>query len=343
MRAVRLLLALLLALVILAVTACDSGRPLGSAVGSYSDVAILTEMPVLAPVARQLKKSLSVEVSYAIKPEPLFNVDLFDWADRRNAQVYKNLIIVGLLNGDDPASRELRRRLGGTTLSDRRHKNLFIAVVPDVYSRNQLVYFIAGRDRGLMQSSLARNVQLLVDRIARENRTRILRYLMTNGHEDALEARIRREMHFDWQIPASYHESVFQVGEGEGLVEVAAVRPTRTASVYYLDNADSTLLDDRKQLLELRRRWGEKYLNQRLQEAGGFQWSKVDFAGRKLLTLSGFWEAKDKDYGGPFRTFFLYAPKKKRLYGINVLTYAPGMRKHPFIREAMAVAETLHP
>jgi len=323
--------------------ACDTGQPVGSAVGSYSDVAILTEMPILGPVAHQLKKSLSVNVTYAIKPEPLFNVDIFDWADRRNAQVYKNLIIVGLLKGDDPASKELRRRLGGAVLSDKGHRDLFIAVESNVYSRNQLVYYIAGRERGLMQSSLARNVGILVDRISRENRARILRYLMSDGHEIELENKIQREMHFKWEIPASYRETVFHVGDGEGVVEVAAVRPTRAASVYYLDHADSTMLDDHDALLQLRRSWGERYLNEKLQDAGGFEWSKVDFAGRKLLTLSGFWEAKEKDYGGPFRTFFLYQPEKHRLYGINVLTYAPGMRKHPYIREAMAVAETLRP
>ena len=48
-------------------------------------------------------------------------------------------------------------------------------------------------------------------------------------------------------------------------------------------------------------------------------------------------------FGGPFRTYFLYDPKRRRLYGINVFCYAPGMRKHPLIREVSAVAETMRP
>ncbi len=343
MRSARVLTFCYLLILTLVVSGCDSGSPIGSAVGSYSDVAILTETRLLGPVARQLKKSLSVEVTYAIKPEPLFNVDVFDWQDRRNAQVYKNLIIIGLLEGDDPASRELRRRLGGAVLSDKGHKNLFVAVMSNTYSRNQLVYFVAGRDRGLMQSSLARNIQILVDRISQENRKRILNYLFTNGHELDLENKIRHQMHFGLEVPASYRETSFHTGKHDGFVEVAAVRPTRAVGIYYLDDAESTMIEDKEVLLDLRRSFGERFLDEELQDAGGYQWSEVNFAGKRLLTLSGFWQAKKKDYGGPFRTFFLYEKEKRRLYGINLLTYAPGMRKHPYIREAMAVAETLKP
>jgi hypothetical protein len=194
-----------------------------------------------------------------------------------------------------------------------------------------------------MQSGLAKGVDVLINRMKTENRDRLRDYLFTNGHEVALENKIRDQMGFGLQVPASYHETRFDVGEKEGLVEVAATRPTRTASIYYLDDADSTIIDDHQVLLELRRSFGSRYLEEDLQDAAGYNWSEDVFAGKMRLVLSGYWQAKTGDYGGPFRTFFLYQPEKRRLYAINVLTYAPGMKKQPYIREATCVAETLVP
>lgn len=80
-------------------SACSGGEPMGSAVGSYSDVAILTDLKALGPVANQLQRSLEKPVAYSLKPEPMFNVDLFDMSDRRNAEIYKNVMVIGLVGG----------------------------------------------------------------------------------------------------------------------------------------------------------------------------------------------------------------------------------------------------
>lgn len=205
------------------------------------------------------------------------------------------------------------------------------------------MFYVAGRDRSLLQSAISRNIDVVIERMEAENRARLRRYLFTDGHETQLETRVRREMHFGIQIPASYRETRFIVGGEEGLLEAVAVRPTRGFSIYYLEKADSSLVADRDLLLELRRSWGSRFLEENLQDIAGFIWDETDFAGRRLPVLSGFWEAKEGTYGGPFRTIFLEDPESGRLYGINVLCYAPGMRKHPLIREAMAVAETLVP
>lgn len=344
MSKIRIALLPILAVSLLAASlGCENGQPMSAAVGSYSDVAILTDTATLGPVADQLQRALSQDVDYTIQPEPLFNVDIFDWNDRRNAQVYKNMIVIGLLKGRDPASKELRSRLGGETMDRQGKRNFYVAVKSDVYSRNQLVFFVAGNDRTLMQSGLAKGIDTLINRMKTENRDRLRDYLFTNGHEVALENKIRDQLGFGLQVPASYHETRFEKGEKEGFVEVAATRPTRTASIYYMDDADSTAIKDHDLLLELRRSFGTRYLEEDLQDAAGYNWSEDVFAGEMHLVLSGYWQARTGDYGGPFRTFFLYQPEKRRLYAINVLTYAPGMKKRPYIREATCVAETLVP
>ena len=114
--------------------------------------------------------------------------------------------------------------------------------------------------------------------------------------------------------------------------------PTRTVAVIWEPLEDVTILEDSEALIEIRRRWGRDYLDEQLQDAGGYQWERASFAGGDWPQLAGFWA--NEAYGGPFRTIFLQDPDRKRLYGINWLCYAPNMRKHLFMREAYAVAET---
>ena len=101
------------------------------------------------------------------------------------------------------------------------------------------------------------------------------------------------------------------------------------------------VLEDHERLLELRRGWGEQYLEERLQDAGGFTWSSTWYLERELPMVAGFWEGET--YGGPFRTVFYYDEPTGRLYGINWLCYAPNLSKHVYMREALAIAETFEP
>ncbi len=323
--------------------ACGPSEPMTSAVGSYSDVAIVTDLTVLGAVARRVASDLAIPLEYSLKSEPLFNVDVFDVSELRQASVYKNVVVIGLVSGEDRGSHELRKQLSGDTLNDQAHKNLFIALVEDVYAKNQTVLFVAGRQSNVLQSSLTRNKMLVAERLEASNRARLREYLFTDGHELELEARARAEMGFGIEIPASFRETRFLAGSEEGLLEIAKVRPTRAMSVYYKNDVDTQILEDREGLLELRRSWGARFLEENLQDVGGFRWNDEPFQEHRLQVLAGFWEAQEGTFGGPFRTFFLYDEAKRRLYGINLLCYAPGMKKHTYMRETLAVAETLKP
>jgi len=68
---------------------------------------------------------------------------------------------------------------------------------------------------------------------------------------------------------------------------------------------------------------------------------KVVFLTDEVPKLAGFWEGDT--YGGPFRTIFYYDQVSGRLYGLNLLVYAPGLAKHPYMRELHAIAETFRP
>jgi hypothetical protein len=125
------------------------------------------------------------------------------------------------------------------------------------------------------------------------------------------------------------------------MAEVVANKPTREVVIFWQDR-DAADFDpkDEAALLELRRRWG-RFLNETLQDDFGFRWELADFRGQEWPKLSGMY--RTGDYGGPFRTIFYMDEGSHRLFGITWLTYFPGQDKHPWMREARAVAETFVP
>lgn len=320
---------------------CGGDEPVINAVGPYSDVSILTDLETLGPVAETLRATLEVEVQYALKPERMLKVEIYDMGEKKRAVVGKNVIVVGFIQGDDPASRELRRHLDGESMRGLSAKDLYLATRENVYYGNQNVLFLAGRDRSLMQSAIRKQAAALRGQIELENRERVLAFLVSQGRKTALEEQIRNEAGFSIVVPESYKVTRIMKGDDRGVVEIAATGPTRTVAVMWQRVDDPEVISREDELLELRRQWGRQFLDEELQDEGGFDFTRELFLGEEVPMLAGFWEGAT--YGGPFRTLFLYDPLKGRLYGVNLLAYAPAMDKHPFMREVRAVAETFRP
>lgn len=319
---------------------CGGDQPILNAVGSYSDVAVVCDLRVLEPAAQQLERELEEPVEYSLRPEPALRVDIFDVDDLRDAALYKNVIVLGLTVGRDAGREETQRRMGGEAMRQL-DTGLYLATAEDIYAGNQNVLFLAGADRNLLQSALRRSAPALRGQIEEENRERIRDYLFSQGRKLAKEQQVAEAFGFRIAIPEDYELTRLLRGAQRGLVEVAATRPTRAAGIFYEVVEDASVLEDREQLLAIRRRWGSDFLEEQLQDAGGFRWTEVEFRGERLPMLAGFWDQEIR--GGPFRTIFRYDEATGRLYGINWLCYAPRLDKHPFMREAHAVAETFVP
>ena len=324
---------------------CGEGPPVLNAVGKYSDVAVVTDLQTFNAVAFQLEKVLEVDARTGLRPDPLFNVDIFDVDDFEGARRYKNVIVLGFLRGGDPASSEIKRRLGGQQMRVMESNHLFVAVREDVYAQNQNVVFLAGNDRSFMANSILEEGPALRGQLEDANRRRLSQYLYASGHNEADEQAIREQAGLRLSLPSDWQlNAIKRSSDGEqGCVEVLANRPTRGVAVFW-KNVDPAQVDlgDHDALLELRRSWG-RFLDERLQDAFGFEWVRDEYRREEWPLLSGMYETGEQSYGGPFRTIFVLDVPGQRLYGINTYVFFPDGEKHEFLREARIVADTFSP
>ena len=335
-------------LTVLPLVGCGCEKaPILNAVGSYSDVAILTDLDQFNSVAFELQRALGIELNYGLRPEKMLKVDIFDLRRKDDAAIYKNVIVLGYVKGKDPASREIQRRLAGEPMKMIDPRGLFLTLRPDVYAQNQNVLFVAGRDRNVMQSAVVKQAAALRGQIEQRNRERVLEYLLAQGRDSEAEQNLARQAGFRLAIPTGYRLNGIKSNAAEtmGCAEVVATRPTRSVVVFWTQiDPDAVDLADHEMLLAMRRQWGG-FLEESLQDIFGFEWERVVFRGEEWPMLAGLYEVSNEvePFGGPFRTIFVIDRAGRRLYGINWLTYFPNQPKHQYMREARAVAETFVP
>ena len=235
---------------------CGEGPPILNAVGKYSDVALLTDLQTFNSVAFQLEKVLEVDAKTGLRPEAMFNVDVFDMRDANDARRYKNVIVLGYLKGRDDASREIKRKLGGEQMRVMESDHLFIAVREDVYAQNQNVVFLAGNDASFMANSVLKENPALRGQLEASNKKRLSQYLFSTGRNEADEDAIREQAGFRLGIPAGWRlNAIKRDSSGDlGCVEVVANGPTRGVAVFWKDvDPASVDMGDRETLLALRR------------------------------------------------------------------------------------------
>jgi hypothetical protein len=223
--------------------------------------------------------------------------------------------------------------------------HLFIAVREDVYAQNQNVIFLAGNDLSFMTNSLIKEAGAIRGQLESANKRRLSEYLYSRGRNTEDETAIREQAGLRISLPAEWRlNGIRKDSDGElGCVEVLANKPTRGVAIFWqeVDPAEVDL-EDHDALLALRRRWGV-FLDERLQDAFGYEWQLDEYRREEWPLLSGLYETGDQSYGGPFRTIFLLDVSSRRLYGIDWYVFYPNGPKHEYLREARIVADTFSP
>ena len=75
--------------------------------------------------------------------------------------------------------------------------------------------------------------------------------------------------------------------------------------------------------------------------AGATSFRADKLGGSEAIRMQGIWQNEDDMTGGPFITYFVHDDKRQRLLAVDLLLYAPGLDKHPYMRELEALASTL--
>ena len=309
------------------------------AAGSYGDLAVVVSDAELRPVADRFVAQLVTEKTFVIRPEPTFNVDIFEPDRWELAKGYKNVLILVDLGKGGAAAKGARKAISKETWERLESGGGGVVQAKDPWSTYQHLVVAASRDRNNLSSILSRNVDKIRTIYEESNRERILRRNRYDGLNTNLVNACMDRLGFFLEIPGAYEQNQLQP-DGYPGVELMRKGPSRGITVSWLESADpQAVLADREQLIEMRAEMGAKmHFEEILPQT--FVWETVDFGGRTFQKLEGAWNSTRFDGGGAFWCYFTADEKQGRVYCIDLLVYAPGMEKMDMFRQMEAVAST---
>jgi Domain of unknown function (DUF4837) len=328
--------------VVLTLTGCGMDKEKGilMAAGSYGDLAVVVSDPALRPLADRFLAGFNREVTFVIKPESTFQVDVFGPDRWDSAKGYKNVLFLVHIGQGGGAEKAARKQITETTWDRLAGGGGGVVQAKDPWSTYQHLVVAASKDRNSLGSILNKNSETIRSIFENSNRERILRRNRHDGLNTNLINAWSDRLGFYMEIPGTYTQNQLRPDGFPG-VEMMRQGPSRGISVSWLETKNpAALLADREKLVQLRTEMGVKLHNEDIIPET-FVWKKEDFGAEKGITkLEGSWTSNRFAGGGAFWSYFYADESKNRVYCLDLLVYAPGMDKMPLFRRMDAIAST---
>ena len=335
----RVRLAALIPLISLAL-ACGEKR-IVPAVGPYSDVYLFTEQGKRSALLDAFIATLSHPIEYVFEEENEFDVFLRNYEQFPGNRDRKNIILYARVDQRGGMLAHVQRLLGKDVLERVRREGQIVYYREDLFARDQDVYFLLANGAAGEEILLTRMASSLRDRMRESTRARMRDYLL-NGRENKGGGKYLMQRYgFSLRFPGEYH--LLQERPELGAIELHCEAPSRVLGVFWdSDYGAAPSVADSIRLLAFRGAVTDSLYGGDYLLAGSYSFSAVEQAGRPAVRLAGIWQNERDMTGGAFVTYFFWDERRSRLLALDLLLYAPGMAKHPYMRELEALATTFH-
>ncbi len=309
------------------------------AAGSYGDLAVVLSDENLRAAVQPALDRLNQPVTFVIKEETPFNIDVFGPGKWELCRGYKNILFIVRWGDGTVVEKRIAGLLSPKNLARFQSGSGALVKLQDPFARYQFAIVVGASDRNTLASLLRGSVEQIGELIEQECSLRIQRRSRREGVREDLLASYWQRYRFLLEIPLTYRENQVEPAGFPG-IEWIANGPTRGITLAWRSTDDPQgFLRDREALLDWRREIGLALHNEDLQDQT-LQWNEETLGKLEAVKLTGAWASTKIAGGGPFRCFFLADPPAGRVFCLDLLVFAPGLAKMPFFREMQAVAGT---
>jgi hypothetical protein len=312
----------------------DAGR---TAVGSYSDVLLVSENGADDILARAVVPYLTRSIDYYIDEEKAFNVEHAREADLAGSPAEKNIVICGVADLRSGVGRYIEAALGAADASKARNGSETLFERDDWPGPGQTTIVVTAPSAERLAEVIRSEGDRIGEMIEASSRVRLRAYLLR--YRDAeLSRKIHESYGFVIEVPTTYR-MLSEGGDPPG-IELLCEAPARLLGVYWVpwsrppapvDSAD--LFDIRKNIVWLR-------YDGDVMDSTRVAYEQTMLGDYRALRMSGYWTNTRSIAGGYYETYFVYDERRDRLWAIDLLVYSPGIPKHPSVRELRSLAET---
>jgi hypothetical protein len=290
----------------------------------FSDSLLFEKMePVLGKTFDQYIYTPHSEKSFYLHQKP---IQVLNELKRR-----RNLLFLGLLDGQDPASIYIQKLLSPDLKQALVNGDMFYIFKEDLFAQNQMCIILAAADAEQLYQKIDQNSQEIFEILNSYNLKRLSTLLYLDGRQDKLEQYLNDSYGFTFNIPLDYH--LIKETPDSNFIWLKRLQPDRNIVVYRFKGKQ--LPTDEQWLYDLRDSLSfEHFMGDSVCREDSYL-QKTTFIEQEAVKLTGVWENFNPEaggpIGGPFRSYFFVDKKNKWIYLVDLSVTAPGKWKKPFL------------
>lgn len=305
--------------------------------GSYSEVLLVTENGKRGPWLERIRPYIEVEHDYVTSSELSFRVTSIRAADLEEFPTVKNIVICGVLDSGTAVGLRIMQLIGQAGTDRVARGEASVLKRENMPAPGQVTVIVTAMTEEGLEDVLARRGDDIEGVLESSCQKRLRRVLLEHPNE-RLSQDLYRKYGFALDIPYLYR--LFSDEADPPGIELIREPPTRSLGIFWADWDTQPSLYLRDELFDMRAEYvWDRYDHDKMQrDRVRFTWTK--FGVYPAVRMSGYWYNDDTVAGGYFETYFIWDESSDLLWAIDLLTFAPGRNKHPYVRELRAVAET---
>lgn len=254
-------------------------------------------------------------------------------------RLMQNLLILSAMEPQSDADKLVRRLLDAEAMNKVLTGEEYLFVSRDAFARGQFLMILASKDIPNLKAHIMVYPDYLYHLFLNE-RNRRLRESLFWLTEGKLERRLKNKYGWTLKVPRDF--KLAQESSEDHVVWLRWAFPDMNVFVHWEEAAGPQALTQR--WLEDKVSWMLQAYYDSAQVAKGYVYEKTGrFKGRSAEEMYGLWEINSKGAGGPFHAIAFWDEASKRIYLIDLVLYAPGRRKEPWLRRLDLIADTFRP
>ena len=306
-----------------------------SSFGDFEKIVLFADSTLYHQIRTELEQTFD-QFIYTPHSEKSFYLDLQPLKMLDTYQSRRNLLFIGLLNGQDQVSKFVNKVLSENVRESVNKGELFEIFREDLFATEQEVMIFTARDIGTLQKNLSDRKDIIFNRLNKSYFQRLEYAMFLKGEQSVIEEYLIKE--YGWKIRVQHDYQIVKEAKDKSFIWFRRMNPDRCLFIYRfpiknLDEEGLWLYHTRDSLATI-------YFEGDSIDREDTYIQFVEFLGKKAKKLVGIWQNHTYYIGGPFRTYAFTDENEKDMYLIDISITAPGHRKKPFLDQLEVLANS---
>jgi len=261
------------------------------------------------------------------------------WSPQDLMDIYKkrrNVILIGLLNQDDPISEYVKKMLSPELISKIESGEVFEIFEEDLFAFDQMGLILCAANKEQFLTNLNAKSESIYEIFEKYHFDRLNRVLFSGDEQHEIENFLANE--YGWTIRVPYAFQMVATIKDSNFVWIKRPDPSRSIFVYRA-RADKSLITE-DWIINTRDSLSTVYFEKDSVLIGDTYTLQTEYNGIPAMKMVGVWQNSHLFVGGPFRTYVFYEEKTNYIYFIDISVVAPGKSKKPYLDQLEVLART---